>query len=99
MSLPLEGIKVLDLTRFLPAASGTLILADMGAEVIRVEMPEPPEKHVSRLWKKVSDESEEIRQAYDFKNFHIQVIARQRCNGTFRCPATISYPLHGPGIA
>lgn len=39
MSLPLEGIKVLDLSRLLPGGFCTLLLADMGAEVVKVEDP------------------------------------------------------------
>jgi crotonobetainyl-CoA:carnitine CoA-transferase CaiB-like acyl-CoA transferase len=37
MSLPLEGIKVLDLSRYLPGPLATQILADFGAEVVKVE--------------------------------------------------------------
>lgn len=40
MSLPLEGMRVLDLTRLLPGPFGTMLLADMGAEVIKVEDPQ-----------------------------------------------------------
>jgi alpha-methylacyl-CoA racemase len=38
-SRPLAGVKVLDLTRFPPGAFCTVLLADLGADVCRVETP------------------------------------------------------------
>src|SRR2546426_2761450 len=37
VSLPLEGIKVLDLSRLLPGGFCSLVLADFGADVLKVE--------------------------------------------------------------
>jgi alpha-methylacyl-CoA racemase len=37
MSLPLEGLKVFDLTRLLPGGFSSMLLADFGADVIKVE--------------------------------------------------------------
>ena len=37
MSLPLEGLRVLDLTRLLPGGFCSMLLADFGADVVKVE--------------------------------------------------------------
>lgn len=42
MKLPLEGIVVLDLSRLLPGPYCSMILSDLGAEVIRIEDPKYP---------------------------------------------------------
>ncbi len=47
-TLPLEGIKILDLSRLLPGPYCTMLLADMGAEVIKIEEPERGDYH--REW-------------------------------------------------
>lgn len=50
---PLEGIRILDLSRVYAAPAGSMLLADLGAEVIRVEHP---------------DGSDSMRQWGPFKN-------------------------------
>ena len=37
---PLDGIRVLDLSRLLPGGAATMLLANFGAEVIKIEQPE-----------------------------------------------------------
>ncbi len=43
MKSPLEGMKILDFTYLLPGPFGTMTLADMGADIIKVENPRNPD--------------------------------------------------------
>ena len=51
MPTPLEGIRVLDFTRYQNGPHGTAMLADMGAEVLKVELPGDgdPGRSIGRL--------------------------------------------------
>src|SRR5690554_234873 len=43
MAGPLSSLKVLDFSTLLPGPFGTMVLADLGAEVLRVESPTRPD--------------------------------------------------------
>lgn len=41
---PLSGVTVVDLTQFLSGPLATMIMADLGADVIKVERPDRPQR-------------------------------------------------------
>src|SRR3954463_3233182 len=53
MPQPLAGVRVFDLTRLLPGAYATLLLADLGADVVKVE--DPPGGHGLRTLPPLAD--------------------------------------------
>src|ERR671916_1968786 len=42
MAGPLAGIKIVDLSRLAPGPYGTMLLGDMGAEIIKIDEAGPP---------------------------------------------------------
>ena len=50
--LPLDSIKILDLSRMLPGPYCSMILGDLGAEIIRVENPRYPYSNLPPLYRK-----------------------------------------------
>jgi len=38
--LALEGVRILDLSRLVPGAFCTMLLGDLGADVLKIEAPE-----------------------------------------------------------
>jgi crotonobetainyl-CoA:carnitine CoA-transferase CaiB-like acyl-CoA transferase len=52
MTLPLEKITILDLSRMLPGPYCTMILSDLGANVIRVENPSDPMSNLPPFFQK-----------------------------------------------
>ena len=43
MTQALEGLKILDLTRYAPGPYCTMILGDLGADIIKIEEVRPPD--------------------------------------------------------
>ncbi|HVN96098.1 MAG TPA: CaiB/BaiF CoA-transferase family protein, partial [Syntrophorhabdaceae bacterium] len=67
MDLPLENVKVLDMSRMLPGPYCTWMLADMGAEVIRIEQPsEIAKSDKAHNVQSADDKVRREMRAYDF---------------------------------
>ena len=74
MTLPLEGIRVLDLSRYLPGAYCSMVLGDMGADVLKVEAPGMERGALPSSGPK-SAEEEEREAAFDAANRNKRSIA------------------------
>ncbi|MCC6500955.1 MAG: CoA transferase [Anaerolineales bacterium] len=74
MTKPLEGLRILDLTRLLPGPFITQLLADMGADVIKVETPTagdyarlaPPEMGLGGLFEAINQGKKSV--AINYRN-------------------------------
>ncbi len=51
MTQALEGLKILDLTRYAPGPYCTMILGDLGADIIKIEEVLQPGKEASPILK------------------------------------------------
>ena len=73
-TLPLEGIRILDLSRLLPGPYLTQLMADLGAEVIKVETPiagdharlAPPEMGLGNMYESINQNKKSL--ALNYRN-------------------------------
>jgi crotonobetainyl-CoA:carnitine CoA-transferase CaiB-like acyl-CoA transferase len=73
-ALPLSGIRILDLSRLLPGPYLTQLLADLGAEVIKVETPlvgdyarlAPPEMGLGKMYETINQGKKSL--ALNYRN-------------------------------
>ncbi|MDX1400252.1 MAG: CoA transferase, partial [Oceanospirillum sp.] len=64
---PLKGLKILDFSTLLPGPYASMIMAEMGAEVLRVESPSRPDL-VKGLTPQIEGVSAAYRQLNDKKD-------------------------------
>jgi len=63
MTHALEGLRVVDFSRFLPGAYASWVAADMGADVVRIEHPRELAKHAAMFGKQTDADAERRRRA------------------------------------
>jgi hypothetical protein len=88
MSGALEGIRVIDFGQYLPGPLTTMLLADAGADVIRIDPPGGP------LWRHHANVILQRANAASSWTFASQVIASW-LNGSSR-PPMLSSRISGP---
>ena len=84
--LPLSGVRVLDFSTLLPGPMATLLLAEAGAEVIKIERPESGEE-LRQYQPRFADTSVSLRDAQprQAQHRHRPEGGRMRWIGCARC--------------
>ena len=70
---PLTGVKVLDLSRLAPGPYCSMLLGDLGAEVLRIDAPTPP----ARTYRLLARNKRSL--ILDLKNRHGQEVLHRLC--------------------
>lgn len=102
----LNGIRILDFSRLLPGPYCTWLLADQGAEVIRVENPRELAKQAKVFgWDKLDDRGRERQRSLDMlargkKSIYLDIGSAASVNALRRLAATVDVLIedYRPGV-